>query len=166
LCSPQSARSSLPTMANVHQISISNGGVPKLPVASAIIDERGVVGDNQADTVHHGNPDQALCLFSLEVIEGFQAEGHPISPGSAGENLTIEGLDWNQMVPGTVCRIGDTVQIEVTSYTRPCAKNEQWFVNGEFTRMLQTRHPGESRVYARVMDGGPIDTGDEVRLDG
>jgi MOSC domain-containing protein YiiM len=69
-------------MAHVHQINLSKGGVPKLPVDEAVIDESGVVGDVQADRVHHGHPDQALCLYSLEVIQELQREGHPIGPGS------------------------------------------------------------------------------------
>ncbi|MFB3051541.1 MAG: MOSC domain-containing protein, partial [Acidimicrobiia bacterium] len=76
-------------MADIHQINVSDGGVPKTSVDHAMINERGVVGDRQEDTVHHGSPDQALCLYSLEVIERFKAEGHPIEPGFAGENLTI-----------------------------------------------------------------------------
>ena len=150
-------------MARVHQINLSLGGVPKLPVADAEIDESGVVGDIQADRVHHGRPEQALCLFSLEVIERFRAEGHPISPGSAGENITVAGLDWAEVVPGKRMTIGPA-EIEITHYTTPCAKNAQWFSDGRFNRMHQSKHPGESRVYARVLRGGTIATGDEIEL--
>jgi MOSC domain-containing protein YiiM len=150
-------------MAHVHQINVSEGGVPKLPVAGAEIDESGLIGDIQADRVHHGKPDQALCLFSLEVIEGFRAEGHPISPGSAGENITVAGLDWSEVVPGLRMSIGP-VEIEITHYTTPCAKNAQWFSDGRFNRMHQSKHPGESRVYARVLRGGRIAPGDEIDL--
>jgi len=151
-------------MARVHQINISNGGVPKTPISRAEITENGVVGDSHDDKVHHGGPDRALCLFSLEVIEGFRSEGHPIEPGSAGENLTITGMDWAEMVPGARVAFGDEVVAEITSYTSPCATNARWFKEGDFTRMLQSRHPGESRVYARVTNAGTVVTGAEVRL--
>lgn len=150
-------------MARVHQISVSGGGVPKLAVESAVIDESGVVGDAQADRVHHGRPHQALCLFSLEVIERFRIEGHPITPGAAGENITVSGLDWAEVTPGRHMRIG-SVEIEITGYTTPCAKNARWFVDGRFNRMHANTHPGESRVYARVLSGGPIRQGDPVQL--
>ncbi len=153
-------------MAVIHQISVSDGGIPKTSVDTAKIDKRGVVGDRQEDTVHHGSPDQALCLYSLEVIERFKAEGHPIEPGFAGENLTISGLDWFSIEPGARLEIGPDIEAEVTHYATPCSKNAQWFVNGDFTRMLQSRHPGESRLYARVLRGGALTTGDEVRLVG
>jgi len=139
--------------------------VPKLPVASALVAERGIVGDEQADRVHHGHPEQALCLFSLEVIEAMQAEGHSIGAGSAGENITVTGLDWAEVVPGREMTIGP-VRIEITDYAAPCSKNAQWFEGGRFNRMHADRHPGESRVYARVLEGGPIATGDSVALTG
>lgn len=150
-------------MGRVHQINTSKGGVPKLAIDNAVVDASGVVGDEQADKVHHGSPDQALCLYSLEVIETLRSEGHSIAPGSAGENITVSGLDWQQVVPGTRMRIG-TVAIEITYYATPCAKNAQWFKGGKFNRMHATKHPGESRVYARVLEGGPIQTGDPVEL--
>lgn len=150
-------------MGQIHQINTSHGGVPKLPVRRAVIDHSGVVGDEQADKVHHGGPERALCLFSLEVIERLQAEGHTIAPGSAGENITVSGLNWDRVVPGTRMTLGP-VEIEVTHYTTPCAKNARWFVDGRFTRMHQSKHRGESRVYARVLRGGSIQTGDPVEL--
>lgn len=151
-------------MAVLHQLSASNGGVPKKAVDRATIDRMGLVGDAQNDTKHHGGPDRALCLYSLEVIERLRSEGHPIEPGYAGENVTISGLDWAEVQPGARLRIGHDVEIEVTSYTAPCSNNARWFIDGDFTRMLQSRHPGESRVYARVLQEGEVRAGDEVAL--
>lgn len=150
-------------MGLIHQINTSKGGVPKLPIESATVDETGLVGDVQADRVHHGSPEQALCLFSLEVIEDLQAEGHPIEPGSAGENITVSGIDWSLVVPGRRLSVG-TAEIEITYYATPCAKNARWFIDGRYNRMHAERHPGESRVYARVVKGGAIETGDPVEL--
>jgi MOSC domain-containing protein YiiM len=150
-------------MGRIHQINTSKGGVPKLPIARAVVNEHGIVGDEQADRVHHGHPDQALCLFSLEVIEKMQSEGHPIEAGSAGENITVAGLDWRTVVPGRSMTLGE-VRIEITGYATPCAKNAGWFVDGGYNRMHASRHPGESRVYASVVGGGEIVPGDPVLL--
>jgi MOSC domain-containing protein YiiM len=155
----------LAEMATVHQINTSKGGVPKLPVTSALVREDGIVGDDQADRIHHGSPEQALCLFSLEVIESMRSEGHSIAAGSAGENITVTGLDWQEVVPGREMTIGP-IRIEITDYTTPCSKNAQWFQGGRFNRMHQDRHPGQSRVYARVLESGPIAPGDPVALVG
>jgi MOSC domain-containing protein YiiM len=144
----------------VHSINVSAGGVPKLPVPEAEVTFLGVTGDDHDDKEHHGGPDRALCLFSLEVIERMRSEGHDMAAGHAGENLTIAGIDWSAVVPGTRYQVGDAVEIEITSYTTPCATNRRWFQDGDFTRMLHSRHPGESRVYARVLRGGRVRTGD------
>ncbi len=152
-------------MGQVHQINTSRGGVPKLPVEMAVVNESGLIGDEQADKVHHGSPDQALCLYSLEVIETLRREGHPIEPGSAGENVTVSGLDWTEVTPGRTLNIGP-VEAEITFFAEPCSKNARWFKDGQFGRMKESRHPGESRVYAKVIKGGPIRAGDPVELVG
>ncbi len=150
--------------ATITQINVSNGGAPKRPIGRAVIGTLGVEGDRQANTEHHGGPDRALCLFSLERIEALQTEGHPITPGGAGENITITGLDWDAVAPGTQLRLGDSVLIEVTGYTAPCYKIEANFSDGDFNRINQKTHPGWSRAYARVLEGGPLLPGDAVEL--
>ena len=148
--------------ASVHQINVSNGGVPKLPVEKADVAVGGIVGDYQADRKHHGGPGQDLCLFSLEVIQALQQEGHPIEPGFTGENLTIAGLDWSLMRPGLRIRIGTDVIAEVTWPTAPCSKNAASFAEGNFRRMSEEQHPGWSRWYATVLTPGPVARGDTV----
>jgi len=152
------------THASIFQINISAGGVPKLPVRSAEVTELGLVGDAHNNTKVHGGPMRALCLYSLERILALQAEGHPIFPGSTGENLTLAGLDWDAAVPGARLRLGDTVEVEVTKYTEPCPKITASFAGGDISRMAQAQHPGWSRVYTRVLTPGHIAIGDKVTL--
>jgi MOSC domain-containing protein YiiM len=147
----------------VHQINVSNGGVPKLPVEEAMVGRAGVSGDDHDDKIHHGGPDQTVCIFSLEVIDGLRSEGHPIFPGAAGENLTVAGIDWSRVEPGARLRAGDAL-LEVTFPTTPCAKNAQWFRDADFNRMNDRKHPGWSRMYARVLTEGRVRTGDPVDL--
>lgn len=156
-------------MATIHQISISRGGVPKTPASDARITRTGLIGDIQKNTKHHGGPDRAVCLFSLEVIQKLQAEGHPIVPGSTGENLTIEGLDWASVRPGARLAIGEGeggVELEIVSYTNPCATIRNSFTGLAFGRITQELHPGESRVYARVVREGVVRVGDSCRVIG
>ena len=84
----------------------------------------GVAGDRQENTEVHGGPERAVSFFSLERILALHAEGHPIFPGSVGENVTISGLDWEQVLPGTRLRLGAEVLVELTKYTTPCNKIE------------------------------------------
>ena len=114
------AAGQLPTTqaGRVAQLNTSPGGLPKVPVASVEVNYRGVVGDKQKTRVHHGRPWQALCLWSTEVIAAFKSEGHPLEAGYAGENVTIEGLQWSDVRPGVRIRMGE-VLCEVTAYALP-----------------------------------------------
>ena len=149
--------------ARIVQVSISPGGVPKLPVQSAEVTAMGITGDGHDEPPWvHGGIERALCLWSLEVIEALNAEGHQLFAGAAGENVTIAGLDWDQVVPGSFLKLGDTVVCMITRYTTPCRTNARWFDRGDFNRMHQNLHPGSSRVYARIVEGGTIRPGDPV----
>lgn len=139
--------------------------MPKLPVPEARITVNGVSGDRQRNLEAHGGPDRAVCLFSLEVIEALQAEEHSIKPGSSGENLTIAGLEWAELKPGDRLRIGDAVRLEIVKYTEPCRFNAQWFRDGNFNRINQKKHPGWSRLYARVLAEGMVKPGDPVTVE-
>lgn len=146
------------------QVNISPGGVPKLPVMFAEVGELGLAGDGHADRVHHGGPDRAVCLFAIERIEAMAAEGHPIAAGSAGENITTRGIDWDQVVPATRLALGPDVVIEITGYTAPCSTIKRSFTGGDFNRMNQKVFPGWSRTYARVVSAGIVRAGDSVEL--
>ena len=104
----------------VVSINLSDGGVPKKRVSDARVSSLGLYGDAHNDKKHHGGPDRAVCLYSLERIHALQAEGHPIDAGTAGENLTVEGLDWELVVPGKRMKVGDEILLEIASFTSPC----------------------------------------------
>lgn len=154
------------TEGRVASINISDGGVPKTPVPDAEVTADGLVGDRQRDTTHHGGPERAVCLYGLDVIRRLQAEGHPIGPGGAGENLTIDGLDWALVREGSRFRFAGGVELEVASFTPPCKTIRDCFLDQRFERILQKTHPGESRVYARVLTPGRVGAGEAVRLEG
>ncbi len=151
-------------VGRVHQVSVSRGGVPKLPVDRARVDVLGLDGDRHNDTKHHGGPERAVCLYSLELLEKLNAEGHPAYPGSMGENLTISGIAWEQLTLGSRLRVGDALVLQISAYTTPCQNIAGSFADGRFVRLSHKRHPGETRLYARVMETGEARTGDEVRL--
>lgn len=153
-----------PPYPHVHQISISDGGVPKWPVFEARVTGQGVEGDRQRNLKVHGGPDRAVCLYSLDVIERLQDEGHSIEPGFSGENLTLAGLDWGLVQPGARLTVGPDLELEVTTYTVPCSHNARWFHDGDYQRISQKKHPGWSRVYAKVLRGGIVRPGDQVTV--
>jgi MOSC domain-containing protein YiiM len=148
----------------IFQLNVSNGGVPKLAVGEAVLTSGGLQGDRQRDLRYHGGPARALCLFALERVLELQEEGHPIFPGSVGENLTVVGLDWSGLAPGARLALGGEALVEITSYTSPCKKIAGSFKGGEFKRISQKVHPGDSRLYARVLRPGRLAVGQSVRL--
>ena len=106
--------------ARIFQLSTSRGGVPKLAVREARVTTLGLEGDGHAHPKIHGGPERALCLYSLEVIAALQAEGHPIFPGSTGENVTITGLPGTSLAAGVRLALGAEVIVELTRIASPC----------------------------------------------
>lgn len=147
----------------VAQLHLGSGGLPKLPAHQVTVGWRGVEGDRQATRVHHGRPWQALCLWSSEVIDALHAQGHPIAPGRAGENVTITGLPWAEVRAGVRLRLGE-VLCEVSAYALPCFQNKPWFKDGEFELIHHERGP-VSRVYATVLEPGSVSVGDPAVLE-
>jgi MOSC domain-containing protein YiiM len=148
----------------IFQLNCSDGGVPKLEVREAVVTETGLACDRQRNRRYHGGPERALCLFALERILELQDEGHPIFPGSVGENVTTVGLDWARLEPGARLALGDEVVVEISSYTSPCKKLAASFRGGEFKRISQKVHPGSSRLYARILRTGRLAAGQPLRL--
>jgi len=152
--------------SHLYQINVSDGGVPKRPVLEALITKTGLEGDRQQNLKVHGGPDRAVCLYSQDLIARLQDEGHSIEAGSSGENLTLAGLEWEKLKPGDRLQVGPEVQIEIMSYTTPCDKNAQWFLDRDFKRVSQKQNPGWSRLYARVLREGVVRRGDAVEIKG
>lgn len=140
-----------------------DGGVPKFAVGQATLTTTGVAGDRQRDLEHHGGPERAVCLYSLEQIAALHAEGHPIAPGTAGENLTVSGLDWPALAAGDRLAVGEVV-VEITGPAPPCNTIAGSFTGGQFVRISHKKHPGWSRLYARVLLEGVVREGDPVRV--
>lgn len=151
----------------VVRVSVSGGGVPKREVEGAEVGPRGLVGDTQATRRHHGRPFQSVCLYSLEVIRALGSEGHPITPGAVGENLTLSGLDWTLLRPGQRITLGGNepgVVLEVSAFAPPCRSIAGAFSDRDFSRIDHDLHPGWARAYAWVLRGGRVRPGEPAVL--
>jgi len=148
----------------IHSVNVSeNGGVPKLPIRAATIRFEGVEGDHNKFRTERkgGDPGRAVNLFSLERIEQLQAEGHSIKVGSTGENLTIEGVDWDELEVGTILKVGGAT-VELSEPCAPCWKIGDSFRKQNFSRIDHDKEVGWSRWSARVVDEGLVSVGDSV----
>jgi MOSC domain-containing protein YiiM len=148
--------------ARIVQLNTSPGGVPKLPIGEALCSTLGLAGDGHEHTKIHGGPERALCLYAVEVITALQAEGHPLTPGSCGENVDVAGLEWATLAVGQRFALGDEVIIQLTRPTEPCKQIAASFVDRQFRRIDHDRQPGWSRWYARVEREGILRVGQTI----
>lgn len=145
------------------------GGVPKLTRRSAYISSLGVLGDRQAnDWVAswggHGGVIKAVCLFDVATINRLAAEGHPIGPGSAGEQLTLKDVHWPDLTAGTRLAVGPDLLLELTEPAAPCGTIKHAFRGSANSAVDARKHPGCARWYARVLRCGWVRPGDVVRV--
>ena len=139
-------------MGELLGIFTSNGGVPKLPVNSAVVDINGIVGDACKNKKHHGGPMKAICVLENKLLLKLQSEGHPIQSGTTGENLLVEGYD---LSIGMVFDVGE-LRLEVVSDATPCWKIADSFTEGDYSRMSHQKFPGDTRWYCKVLKPGRI----------
>jgi MOSC domain-containing protein YiiM len=154
------------------QINVSRGGVPKRPIPAGRVTFARVEGDDWNDTKHHGLRDQALCLFSIELIEELKAEGYPLFPGALGENFTTQGMDFRAMRPGQIYRVGNEVEMRITKIRTPCRTIAVYgkeiiaaLYDVEVRRgNVHTPKWGRSGYYAEVLREGVVRPGDPIVL--
>ena len=139
------------------------GGVPKPLVQSLQVTIDGCIGDFQRDKKHHGGTQRAVCLFSEEVITILQAEGHPVYPGSVGENILLRAVDWELVAIGSKFHFDELV-LEVTSDAPPCKTIGDSFTDGRFTKISAKVAPNLTRWYAKVLNEGQVRIGENVIL--
>jgi MOSC domain-containing protein YiiM len=157
----------------VHQILDDPGQTPgrtaidKRPVAGPVyVAWRGVQGDAQLDTRHHGRPWQAVYAYADEDLDWWREHlQRDLPPGSFGENLTTTGLDITGAVIGERWRIGtgdDAVVVEVTTPRIPC----QTFTNfiGEPRWVKRFTDHGAPGAYLRVVQPGSVQAGARIDL--
>lgn len=136
-------------------------GIRKQPVQGGItVAAGGLPGDGQADPVHHGGPDKAVCAYSFNHYPYWEKRlGRPLEAGAFGENLTLSG--WNE----ADWRIGDQVRIgtallQVSQPRQPCYKLGARHGVPELTQWVAST--GYTGFYLRVLKEGVVQAGDEA----
>lgn len=140
-------------------------GLPKRAVPEAAVSARGVEGDfnRYRHEEKHDDPGMALLILPLETIQQLAREGWPVRPGDLGENITSEGVAYDAFAPGRRFRIGG-VRVEISKACDPCTNLYLLPYVGtargpEFVRTTL----GRRGWYARVLTGGTVRVGDEIR---
>ena len=139
------------------------GGVPKHPVEHLQVQTNGCVGDKQNDLRYHGGPTRAVCLMEQRIMTLLQEQGHPIGPGTTGENLLVDGLAPESLEPGVVLQVG-TLMLRITADAPPCKTIRASFSNHEFKALSHKQTKGVTRWYAEVLEEATVNLGDPVSI--
>ena len=128
-------------------------GTQKTNVNEAVfIEDYGIRGD-----AHAGKWHRQVSLLSYDKIEEFRARGADVENGAFGENLVVQGIDFRSLPVGTRLCCGDVV-LEITQIGKECHHGCQIF-----QKMGECIMPREG-VFAKVIRGGSISTGAEMRV--
>lgn len=108
---------------------------------------------------HAGKWHRQVSLLSYDKIQDFKKRGADIIDGAFGENLVVEGFDFRNLPVGTIFQCGDVI-LEMTQIGKQCHSHcEIYKIMGECIM------PKEG-VFAKVIQGGMIRTGDEMTIIG
>ncbi len=124
----------------------------RVPVLSAnLVADFGIENDRKAGH----NPRRQLNLLSREWLDTVAGLGFQTGAGQFGEQLTVSGLPFNDIQPGTQLQLGDEAVIEVTQPRTGCSRLEA--AQGRSIAGI-----GPIGLLARVVIGGEIRVGDEI----
>ncbi len=113
----------------------------------------GLVGDAHADGSH-----RQLSLLASESIDAMREMGADVHPGDFAENITTEGLTLHTLPIGTNLKIGDDILLEVTQIGKEC--HSGCAIQKQVGKCIMPRQG----IFCRILEGGIVRPGDEIRL--
>jgi hypothetical protein len=145
--------------------------------AVRLVEGLGVEGDAHAGTtVQHLSrvrrtplePNlRQVHLIHTELFDEVAEDGHRVRPGDLGENVTTTGVDLLGLPVGTVLRLGDAAEVEITGLRNPCYQIDD-FQDGLLKHMLERTPDGsvvrKAGVMGVVLSGGEVRPGDPVTV--
>ena len=130
-------------------------GTKKGIIAEGILrEDYGLVGDAHAD----GGTHRQVSLLAIESVNKMQSLGFDVGPGDLAENLTTEGIDLVSLPVGTHIFIGDEIILELTQIGKECHTG-----CAIYRQVGKCIMPKEG-VFTKVIHGGPVRTGDAIKV--
>lgn len=137
-------------------------GIFKAPVDGPVALRRhNLEGDRQADLSVHGGPTKAVYLYPTQHYGYWRDElgDDELVWGSFGENLTVDGLDEENVCIGDEFQVG-SARVVVTEPRMPCYKLAIRFNRADMVkRFLTSQRTG---LYFGVVQEGVIEAGDDL----
>ena len=131
-------------------------GMRKKAVDSAVLkDNYGIEDDAHASEKWH----RQVSLLAAESIKKMTDKGLDVGPGDFAENITTEGIDLPVLPVGTKMVIGKDIELEVTQIGKLCHARCAIYEQAGDCVM-----PREG-IFVKVLKGGTIRTGDEIRIE-
>lgn len=129
-------------------------GEGKIKIASAeLIAGHGLQGDSHAGL----DPRRQISLFAMETLNQLLAEGFRVTPEQLSANLLTENINLNSLKLGAQLRIAETV-LEIVEARTPCRSITR------IDNRLPKRLYGQCGQLARIITGGEISTGDDIKI--
>ena len=119
-------------------------------------EDYGLVGDAHAASDTH----RQVSLLALASIDKMRRLGLELSAGDFAENLTVEGIDLVSLPIGTRLTLGKGIILEVTQIGKECHTG-----CAIFQQIGKCIMPKEG-IFARVIKGGLVKAGDELKVIG
>jgi len=141
-------------MAKVVSINISKQkGEQKTPIPLAIlIANHGIEGDAHAGT------SREVSLLGEESIDKLRAQLPDLAPGAFAENIVTEGITLHTLPLGTKLQIGESL-CELTQIGKECHDH-----GCAIRRAVGDCVMPREGVFVRVLEGGEVRPGDEIRV--
>ncbi|MBD2869774.1 MOSC domain-containing protein [Paenibacillus arenilitoris] len=122
----------------------------------------GLAGDGQGDTVHHGGPDKAVCVYFERRYPYWKEQYRvPFEYGSFGENFTLSDWTEEDLCIGDVVEAGEAL-LQVSQPRQPCFKLGLRHGLPELPQHVQRE--GYTGFYFRVLREGEVKAGETLTL--
>ena len=133
------------TLLTVNGRKRETGIFKELSEGPVAVGELGLPGDAICDRKHHGGPDQALYLYSVEDYAWWaQALGQDVPAGTFGENFTSSGQDLSGICVGDVL-FSESVTLEVSAPRIPCSTLASRMGDKQFAKKFMNWQPVSRR---------------------
>ncbi len=110
------------------------------------------------EDAHAGNWHRQVSLLGIESIEKMEQLEMDLELefGDFAENITTKGIELYSLPVGTILNIGDDVKLEVTQIGKECHHG------CEILKQVGKCIMPKEGIFAKVVKGGIIKTGDEI----
>jgi MOSC domain-containing protein YiiM len=154
-------------VGKVQQFSYGNkqveSGIYKNPVNKPVfVNTFNIEGNKQADLIHHGGKDKAICVYCFEHYSFWEKQlERTLNPGTFGENLTVAGMTEETVCIGDIFQIGEAL-LQVSVPRQPCYKVAMKMGVSDLPNKM--KETGFTGFYMRVLKEGYIHPHDDLKL--